>query len=337
MIINAIGMNGLGDLPQFPFDVSEVKTVKHRKHRFISAMISVSLLSLTLTGCSRAKPAASDKVAVEKTESLMKILAEAWHTENGTLMGPLYSDAIIGFDAIETQTSGWSFNKEGVDAMRNDPEFWANFDIGELTYFVSQDGKYGAFATIFDFTPIHRGVLPASEMNAWVDGKLVYSYDYYGGMVNSIEKSPVYPERTLDPESTLAKESVSASFDVVTKWQKAYNGRKLTEFMSCYSATVKYIDMTRTEWRIMSKDLLAKDTEAHFAKATFKSKLQASNKSPIPNGFFVSADGHYAAAQGDYIDEGFKSTPMMVVLEIEDGSIIRQYNYFYLSREYLNP
>jgi len=330
-------MNRLRDFPQFPFDVSEVKTVKHRKHRFISTIVSVSLLSLSLTGCSQVKPAASDKVAVEKTESLMKILAEAWHTENGTLMGPLYSDVVIGFDAIETQTSGWFFNKASADSMRNDPKFWANFDIGELTYFVSQDGKFGAFATIFDFTPIYRGVLPASEMNAWVDGKIVFSYDYYGGTVSTTEKIPVYPQRSLDPESTLAKENVAASFELVTKWQKAYNGRKLTDYMSCYSATAKYIDMARTDWRILSKDQLAQDSEAHFAKATFKSKLQASYKSPIPNGFFVSADGHYAAAQGDYIDEGFKSTPMMVVLEIEDGLIIRQYNYFYLSREYLNP
>jgi len=311
--------------------------MRHGKHDFIRIVVALSVLAVSITGCTQLKPAASDKNEVQKTEARMKILAEAWHTENGELMGPLYSDKIIGFDAIETQTSGWTFDKAGVDAMRSDPTFWANFNVGELTYFVSQDGKFGAFATIFDFTPIYRGILPASEINAWEDGKLIFSYDYYGGMVSSTEQSPVYPKRTLDPESTQAKKNIDSSFSLVSKWQKAFNNRDLSAYSSCYSETLKYIDMARSEWRILTKDLLVKDAEAHFAKESFKSKLEASEKSPIPKGFFISADGRYAAAQGDYIDEGFLSTPMMVVLEIENGLIIKQYNYFYLSRQFLNP
>jgi ketosteroid isomerase-like protein len=64
---------------------------------------------------------------------------------------------------------------------------------------------------------------------------------------------------------------------------------------------------------IKQEDLISK-----FSDEKFKSKL---------NRFFVSADGHFAAVQGIYDDAKTMSTPMVILIEVKDGKIIKQYDY----------
>ena len=53
---------------------------------------------------------------------------------------------------------------------------------------------------------------------------------------------------------------------------------------------------------------------------------------------FVSHDGRFAAVQGTYLDLGTPGgLPMLIVLELEAGQIVRQYNYVAMDRSLLGP
>jgi hypothetical protein len=88
----------------------------------------------------------------------------------------------------------------------------------------------------------------------------------------------------------------------------------------------------------MTKSALAADAASHFPRTEFASKLEPSLGSALQDFFFVSADGRYGAVQGNCGDTGTTgAVPMIVILELQDGKIIQQYNFVAVGRSLLEP
>jgi hypothetical protein len=91
----------------------------------------------------------------------------------------------------------------------------------------------------------------------------------------------------------------------------------------------------------MTKSQLAAEVASRFPRSEFASKLEPEPGSPMDASFFVSADGRYAAVQGTYADEiaggRLVDQPMLVILELRAGQIIRQYDFVAMDRSLLRP
>jgi len=113
----------------------------------------------------------------------------------------------------------------------------------------------------------------------------------------------------------------------------AFNERDVKACLSSYAEDAKYTDVVSPAWRVLTKSELGADVETRFPKTAFES----STALPLTDGFFVSADGRYAAVQGIFKDAGTAGAtlPMLVILELEDGRIVRQYNLMLADRSML--
>jgi hypothetical protein len=303
-----------------------------RRWIICSIILSVCLLSGILSSCSTAESKSAAKVA--EALSLAEKYIDSWIDKDSAALSSFLSDDLIGFDA---QRPKWSYNIQFSNEMLANPSFWNEFQIHKGTMFSSQDGRIVAILAPIDFFTGNMGRVPNAHIIAMKDNKVVFAYDYYGGAISKTEPLPVLEPSTVEPGSPEAKKLIRQADKTMRKWQKAFNDRDTEAYLSCYAGDSRYIDLVKPEWRIMTKDELAEDTLSRFARSEFESRLEASDKSPITGGFFLSADGHYAAAQGTYKDKGVSAAPMMSFLKIEAGKIVGQYNYMLVERKLLQP
>lgn len=264
-------------------------------------------------------------VPVEAAESLMKKLGDGFSKEDPDAVLQLFAEDCNGYDGIGEE-NGEYISRKDVESFCHSAQWWDMVQSIPETYFVSQDGSFALcqFSTAVE----GRGANLQVNLYAIEDGKITFFFNYYGGPLSEGETIPYFRQRTLDPGSSEAKAAVEQADALVQKWRNAFNDRDAVTYMSCYDDAVRHIDIVKTKWRIMTKAELDANITSGFARSTFESKLQASLKSPVPDGFFISADGHYAAVQGSYKDGGMHRKPMLVILEIKDGRIVQQYNYF---------
>lgn len=296
---------------------------KHTK-RNIPMFLIIIILVVGLSACN------SRKNSVEKSEEIMEAFFKAWVDKDGEALMSMYSDDTIGFDAM---APGWSYDKEYAEVKSKSEAYWTGFNADFGTYFVSPDGSFIAHLATVDYAGI--GKYPISSIYALTDQKISFSYDYYGGSFGEPGNEFSIEPRTADPDSEAAKSSVIIASDTVQKWRTSFNDRNADAFLSCFSEDAIYVDVVYQEWRIMSITDLTADVNSNFQRQTFKSRIEASEKSPLPDGCFVSADGHYAAAQGYFFNEGIRKVPMMIILEIKDGLILKQYNYMLIENSIL--
>jgi hypothetical protein len=212
--------------------------------------------------------------------------------------------------------------------MNNDPNYWKSIKIHEGSAVVSQDGMFAASVSRMDFMMGKIGNVPNINIVALKNGKIEYAYDYYGMVMSETEPLPVFETRMIEPDSKEAKMNIDQTTKTVKQWQKAYNEKNSVDYLSCYADNLKFVDFIKPDWQIISKEELGKDLSEKFSRSEFLSKFGPPMKSPIPDGFFISPDGHYAVVQGTYEDKGkITARPMAVILEIKDGEIVKQYNF----------
>lgn len=273
--------------------------------------------------------------AVQSAYTLMGTFDIGWMNKDPDILSPLYGDEVKGFDAMEP--NWWSYNKQAAETMLRSPEWWKQFDVHKGSRFVSQDGRFVATVTTMDFFVLDRGLLPNANVIALKDGKVVYQYDYYGSVMSKTEKLQVFEPMTIDPGSTDAQRSVGQAYDTVSKWRKAYNVRNAEAYLSCFADDAKVCDVVKPDWRTMAKSELSTSIASLFSNSAFRSKLEAPTASPITDGFFISADGRYAAVQGSYEIQETAVSPMLVILEMKAGKIVKQYNYLFRDQNDLQP
>jgi hypothetical protein len=291
---------------------------------------------------------ASNPAQVVRTESVVKALMATWNTawsadKDRQALSPLFADTVMYYDA----TIDGVITKSDMDAMGQDPSWWKSFRLGLESSFVSADGRFAATLGRIALRD-DSGKLPwqpAASVLAFANDQVVWEYDYYGGEPGKgkqVEPMLSLSPGALSPGSGAARAAVASATAAVGKWLAAYNRRDAAVYLSGYADDARYVDVVSPRWRVMTKGQLEADVASRFARKEFASKLEPSPGSPLDSAFFVSPDGGYAAVQGTYADAGTHAEvvgglPMLVILELRAGHIIRQYNFVAMDRTLLRP
>jgi len=292
--------------------------------------------------------AASNPAQVARTESVVRTLMTAWNTawsasRDRRALLSLYADDVQYYDAAAIDTV---ITKSDMDAMNQDPAWWKAFRLTLKSSFVSADGRFSATLGRIALRD-ESGDLPwqpAVSVLAVANDKIVWECDYYGGEPG--KTGQIAPElgiarRAVAPGSPTAQTAIAEATATISKWLSAFNGRNAASFLSFYAGDAKYVDVVSPRWRVMTKSRLAADVASRFPRSEFASKLEPEPGSPIDEAFFVSADGRFAAVQGTYADETSGGAPvdqpMLVILELRAGQIVRQYNFIAMDRSLLRP
>jgi ketosteroid isomerase-like protein len=289
-------------------------------------------------------PATSDPVQVARTESVVKALTATWNNawsakRDRDGLSSFFADDVIYHDA----TIDGVITKSDMDAMGQDPTWWKSFRLKLKSSVVSPDGRFAATLGRIALRD-DAGKLPwqpAASVMAIANGKVVWEYDYYGGepgKSGQTEPMLTLPHGAAAPETAGAQAKIAGTTATIKRWVAAFNDRDVARFLSCYADNARYVDVVSPRWRVMDKGQLAADVASRFPSSEFTSKLQPEPGSPMDPGFFVSADGRYAAVQGTYLDRGLPDgKPMLVILELRAGQIIQQYNFVAMDRGLLRP
>ncbi len=294
-----------------------------------------------------APPAVSDPTQVARTESVVGALMTAWNnawsaSRHRRALLSLYADDVQYYDAAAIDTV---ISKSDMDAMNQDPDWWKAFRLTLESSFVSADGRFAATLGRIALRD-ESGDLPwqpAVSVLAVANDKIVWECDYYGGepgRSRQVEPMLTIPRSVPAAGSSAAQSAAAEATATLKQWLAAYNDRDAASFLSFYAKDAKYVDVVSPRWRILAKSQLAADVASQFARAEFQSKLEPSPGSAMDSAFFVSADGRFAAVQGTYADEiagRLVDQPMLVIVELRAGQIIKQYNFVAMDRSLLRP
>jgi len=273
---------------------------------------------------------------VVRTAAVVEAFAAAWAAEDPDALSAFYADELRSYDAT---AGGAAFDKSTIDSVLHGMWVRGAFEVALTSYFVSSDGRFAATLGTFSEQDESGNLVPKpyASLLAFENDQIVWVYDYYGGALSNTEPMPVISLSTVDPGSPEALSAIAEATATIEQWIAAYNDRDAETFLTFYADEARYVDVVGPDWRIMTKAELAADVASHFPRAEFESRLEPSFGSVVDL-FFVSADGHFAAAQGAYEDQGtIIAKPMVVILEIQDGAIVRQYNFIVMERDLLQP
>jgi ketosteroid isomerase-like protein len=253
----------------------------------------------------------------------------------------LYADDVQFYDATEVYAL---ITKSDMDAMSQDPDWWRAFRVTQESSFVSADGRFAATLGKIALRDESGGLpwQPAASVLAVANDKIVWECDYYGGerfVAGQTTPMPAIPPGVVKPGSPAAERAIAEATTTIGQWLAAYNGREAASFLSFYAEDARYVDLVSPEWRVMTKSRLAADVASRFPRDEFQSRLEPSPGSAMDSAYFVSPDGRFAAVQGTYADRGTPpgGLPMLIVLELEAGEIVRQHNYVAMDRSLLEP
>jgi ketosteroid isomerase-like protein len=306
-----------------------------------SSAASMTTPSATTPPPATSSAAASNPAQVARTESVIKALMATWNNawsanKDRDALSSFFADDVQYYDATIAEV----ISKSDMNDMGKDPDWWKSFRLKLKSFFVSPDGRFAATLGRIAIRD-DAGKLPwqpAASVMAIANGKIEWEYDYYGGEQGTATQTKplLNTSRSAGAAGSAAAQSaVAEASDTIEKWVAAYNGRDAEAFLSAYAENAKCIDVVSPRWRVMTKGRLATDVASRFAMTDFASKLEPSLGSAMELPFFVSADGRYSAVQGG-IGTG-SDVPMLVVLELKAGKIVRQYNYSAIDRSLLTP
>jgi ketosteroid isomerase-like protein len=253
---------------------------------------------------------------VSKTVDIVKGFAAAWNAYDPDRLLSYYSKDVKSFDAT---SGGIYYDYLTIDNVLHHD--WINGQIAVkiASFFVSGDGHFAATVGTFTqkdmtgkFVPI-----PYISILEFSEGKIIWVYDYYGGISNKGFTLQDIPVTANQP--ALSDQVIIETRAMIVEWEAAYNNKDPQSFLSFYDDQVKYTEVIAPEWLVFTKDALIEDVLSKFGNSKFFSVLKT---------FFVSPDGHFVAVQGIYDDEKTFETPMVILLEVENGLIINQFDYF---------
>ena len=310
-----------------------------------SGSAASSTTPATVASPATTPPAAADPAQVARTESVVRSVITSWNNawsakkDLRTLSSP-YADDMQWYDAAE----GYALiTKSDRDAMSQDPGWWKAFRLTLKSSFVSADGRFAATLGRIALRD-ESGDLPwqpAASVLAVANDKIVWECDYYGGerfVAGQTTPLPAIPPGVVNPGSPAAERAIAEATTAIGQWLVAYNGRDAASFLSFYAEDARYVDLVSPKWRVMTKSRLAADVASRFPRDEFQSRLEPSPGSAMDSAYFVSPDGRFAAVQGTYLDRGTPGgLPMLIVLELEAGQIVRQHNYVAMDRSLLEP
>lgn len=229
-------------------------------------VLSIVLSALCLTLFPACNSTESKKDIIENALSVAEKYHNSWVDQDPDVLSSLLAEDLIGFDA---SMANWSYNKKSSEDMLRNPDFWKGFKVYKGTIFVSQDGEFAATLTIMDFYQGTTSQLPNAHIIAIKDDLIYFAYDYYGGGMSDVESLPKIESSSVEIGSSEAENLIQQSTETVKKWQEAFNDRVADTYLSCYAEDVLYIDLTKPEWRVMTKNDLTKDISLRFPRSEF--------------------------------------------------------------------
>jgi len=118
------------------------------------------------------------------------------------------------------------------------------------------------------------------------------------------------------------KSPVGVATGVAQKFAAACNAKNAKRYLALFSDDAMYVDYGMHVGPLKMK-ILASEVDSTFADKNFAFKVKPS---------FVSDDGRFATLQGEFSNMGHDGTvqtvPALVVLEIKDGKIISEADYY---------
>jgi len=118
------------------------------------------------------------------------------------------------------------------------------------------------------------------------------------------------------------KSPVGVATSVAQKLAAACNAKSAKSYLALFSDDAMYVDYGMHVGPVKMK-ILASEVDSAFADKNFAFKIKPS---------FVSDDGRFATLQGEFSNMGHDGTvqtvPALVVLEIKDGKIISEADYY---------
>jgi ketosteroid isomerase-like protein len=258
-------------------------------------------------------PQATPSPAIKTVELVRGFLA-AYDARDAEKLITYYSQDARAYDAGFPETAYYFSDIENV--------FRYNFAQGgfsftNISFFTSDDGNFAALLGIYS----EGNIVDAEHSNPSIillqfkEGKITWEFDGYGGKGDGPLPPMTIPESANQPASARIVDQTKAAIE---KWKTAHNSRNAQEFLSLYTEQVEYKDIISPAWRALTRKTLEEEVNANFNDRQYQSQLES---------FFVSPNGRFAAARGTYQDQKTPSIPMIVILEIENGMIIKQYNY----------
>jgi ketosteroid isomerase-like protein len=279
-----------------------------------SASLAPSTPTSSVTRTS-APPTLTPTPSVTATDQLIKGFAAAWAADDPDRLLSYYSTDVKSYDST---SGGLIYGYWTIDSVLHLD--WANgaFVVNIPSYFVSYDGRFAATLGTFSQKDSSGAYIltPYVSLVEVSGDKLVWIYDYYGGISEQGLPMQSIPADANQPDAT--GQVVAATSSMVTAWEAAYNDKDTEAFLFFYADEAKLTQVIDPEWREFTKNSLEQEMTSQFASEKFVSQLAD---------FFVSADGHFVAVQGTYDDAKTMDTPMVIILEVRDGKIIAEYDY----------
>jgi ketosteroid isomerase-like protein len=304
------------------------------KQRFFLLLVP-TILCLFLIACSPERPispstpnasqelSVSVSSTVEITPTLqqyeseiefMKGFGNAWSSQNPDELLPYYSKDVKAFDAGSYHvTYTYTIIENVVSTHVKNGDFY--FELN--SFFITDNGNFSAFiGTFLEKNGNGYTSIPAMSMLEILDGQVIWEYDYYAGSFSETYPLPEIPISAS--KHTLSEEESANIKSNLMNWKLAFNNYDLDTLSTFYSDQASCINMIAPEWVVQTKSQMLDNLDEKFSDE---------NLSVIIEDFFVSANGQYAAVQGEVklIDE--TPQPIIMLLEIKDGEIIQQYLY----------
>jgi ketosteroid isomerase-like protein len=252
---------------------------------------------------------------VQAARELIQEFATAWAGDDPDELLDFYSVDVKSYDAT---AYGLVFDHSTIDHVLHGDWLNGYFKVNIVSFFVSVSGSFAATIGTFASRNSSGGYepLPYVSLVEVNQGRIVEVHDYYGGSMSAMLPLQSLPESASQPAAS--GQIVDETSTAVTAWEAAVNSLDIQAYLLSYADKVKITRVIKPDWQVLTKDLMTQDVTIRFNSPGFAPHLQD---------FFVSSDGRYVAVQGIYNDANVSDLSMVILLEVEDGKIVEEYDY----------
>jgi ketosteroid isomerase-like protein len=251
-------------------------------------------------------------VPVSEIEVLVKDFIAAVTAHDSEKIVSFYSQDIEAYDATETYANNFSTVSYFYrDMYKNGP-----FDFKMTSFFITPDGRFAVAVGTFTGPGDSSNLVtqPAVNLFQFKDSKIIWEYDYYGGGTGG----PL-PVQSIPASANQNVGGLDLTRTGIAHWEAAYNNRDAEIFLGMYAEQAEIIEVVNPKWKIFQKSDYEKEVNINFSRPQFASRLDH---------FYISANGRFAAIQGTFQDQNVPERPMVIMVEVENGKIIKQYTYW---------
>ncbi len=250
----------------------------------------------------------------ESAIEFMEGFVKAWSSFDPDELLPYYSKDVRAYDSGAYHVS---YPYATVENFVSSYVKNGNIIIELTSFFIADDGHFSASIGMWSEKRRNEyASVPIMSMFEIQEGQVIWEYDYYAG---SMSEAYPLPEIPISASQHTLSENESAQIKTsLLNWEAAFNKKDLNTLSTFYSERASCINMIAPEWVVQTKTQMLDNLDDKFSGNNFNVLLED---------FFISANGQYVAVQGEFqlVDE--TPQPIIMLIEIKNGEIVRQYLY----------